>query len=143
METFTAARQAIRIERFEPKTPGPHRVVLVMHGADGLPGRGLPYRELTARIAEHGYLTFLPHYFDATGGQPRPNPLNPVNFMAWMGAIREAIGYALEQPNVADGSAVIYPSPSAGKTSAWEPSSNAVAAWRKSSCPIRAQCRRC
>jgi carboxymethylenebutenolidase len=103
METFTVARQSIRIERFAPKTPGPHRAVLVMHGADGLPGRGLPYRELAARVAEHDYVTFLPHYFDATGGQPRPNPLNPMNFMAWMNAIGEAIGYALRQSNVLEG----------------------------------------
>jgi dienelactone hydrolase len=103
LDTFTAGRRTIAIERFEPSNPGPHPALLVLHGADGLPGRGLPYRELAARVAAHGYAAFLPHYFDATDGQTRPNPLDPRNFAAWMAALNEAIGYVLRQPDVLDG----------------------------------------
>lgn len=100
--TFTAARHTIHVECFQPPRPGPHPVVLVLHGADGLPGRGLPYRELASRLAAQGYLTFLPHYFDATDGAMRPNPLDPVNFAAWIATIGEAISHALRQPGALD-----------------------------------------
>lgn len=102
MDKVTVGRQTIHIERFEPLRPGPHPAVLVLHGADGLPGRGLPYRELASRIAAHGYLAFLPHYFEATDGNTRPNPLDPFNFAAWMAVIGEAIGHAIQQPDGVD-----------------------------------------
>lgn len=103
LDTFTAGGRTISIERFEPSNSVPHPALLVLHGADGLPGRGLPYRELAARVAAHGYAAFLPHYFDATDGQTRPNPLDPRNFTAWLAALNETIGYALRQPDVLDG----------------------------------------
>jgi carboxymethylenebutenolidase len=98
MDTFRAGNRAIPIERFQPANPGPNPTVLVLHGADGLPGRGMPYRELAARFAVQGYCTYLPHYFEATDGHTRPDPLNPINFAAWMGVIHEAIHYVLRQP---------------------------------------------
>ncbi len=100
--TFAAGNRTIHMERFQPPRPGPHPALLVLHGADGLPGRGLPYRELASRLAANGYVAFLPHYFEATDGDMRPNPLDPVNFAAWMATIDEAIGYALRQPDVLD-----------------------------------------
>jgi carboxymethylenebutenolidase len=100
MQTFAAGRRTVHMERFQPSSPGPHPAAMVLHGADGLPGRGLPYRELATRLAAHGYLTFLPHYFDATDSDIRPNPLDPVNFAAWLKAIGKAIGHALSQPDV-------------------------------------------
>lgn len=100
--TFTAAHHTIHVECFQPPGRGPHSIVLLLHGADGLPGRGLPYRELASRLAAQGYLTFLPHYFDATDGAMRPNPLDPVKFAAWITTISEAIGHALRQPDARD-----------------------------------------
>lgn len=103
MDTFVVAGRPIRIERFPPSTTGQHPALLILHGADGLPGRGLLYRDLAARFAAHGYLAFLPHYFDATGDHPRPNPLDPLNFAAWLTALGENIHYVLRQPEVEEG----------------------------------------
>ncbi|HWG43149.1 MAG TPA: dienelactone hydrolase family protein [Gemmataceae bacterium] len=103
MESFDVAGQRIRIDRFLPSNSRPHPAVLILHGADGLPGRGLPYREMAARFAANGYLAFLLHYFDATNDGLRPNPLNPLNFAAWITAIGEGIGYALRQPETLSG----------------------------------------
>ncbi len=97
MEPFEVAGRRIRIDRFSPSGSGPHSAVLILHGADGLPGRGLPYRDMAVRFAANGYLAFLLHYFDATDDGPRPNPLNPLNFAAWMTTIGEAVGFALQQ----------------------------------------------
>jgi dienelactone hydrolase len=101
--TFELAGRTIHLERFEPPELGSHPAVLFLHGADGLPGRVMPYRTLAARFAAHGYVAFLLHYYDVTDGHSRPNPLNPLNFAAWMRAVSEAIGFCLRQPGVAGG----------------------------------------
>jgi carboxymethylenebutenolidase len=102
-DTFEISSRRIRVERFQPPGRGPHPALLVLHGADGLPGRGLAYHAITANFASQGYLAFLPHYFDATDGGSRPNPLNPLNFAAWLTAIGQAIGYVLRQEDVTPG----------------------------------------
>jgi hypothetical protein len=34
--TFTVAKKAIGVERFEPESPGSYPAVLMLHGAEGL-----------------------------------------------------------------------------------------------------------
>ncbi len=103
METYQVAGRPIHIERFAPVGPTPHPMVFLLHGADGLPGRGLPYRSMAARLAGHGYRTYLPHYYDATDGGGRPNPLNPLNFAAWLEAITEGIAHVAQQQETGPG----------------------------------------
>jgi carboxymethylenebutenolidase len=96
-DTFDCAGKAIGVERFEPPGPGPHPALVLLHGADGLPGRSLPYRDLAAQLAEHGYLADLVHYFDVTGG--RASGLgHPLQLAAWLSAAGAAVGHAAAAP---------------------------------------------
>src|SRR6516225_4052496 len=106
MQTYQAGNRTIPIEYIQPANPGSKLPILILHGADGLPGRGIPYRDLAAPYAAEVYWTHLPQYFEATDGHSRLNPLNPVNFAAWMNTIQEGISYILRQLEITAGKVV-------------------------------------
>ncbi len=64
---FPSRDRRITVECFAPATPGPHPVVLVLHGSGGMDLGGFLFREQARRLARQGYLALVPHYFDRTG----------------------------------------------------------------------------
>src|SRR5262249_2316527 len=66
-ESFTSGGKPIQVEVFSPAAAGRHPAVLLLYGAGGLTRRGDAFRRYGSQLAEHGLVTFLVHYFDATG----------------------------------------------------------------------------
>src|SRR5262249_61521490 len=66
-ESFTSGGKRIQVEVFSPAAAGRHPAVLLLYGAGGLTRRGDAFRRYGSQLAEHGLVTFLVHYFDATG----------------------------------------------------------------------------
>ena len=66
VEGFPSSGKKIRLERFSTAHPGYHPAVFLTYGSSGLTARGDALRDYARRLADHGYVVFLIHYFDAT-----------------------------------------------------------------------------
>ena len=98
--SFTSQGKPILVERFEPKAPGKHPAVLVLHGAEGMTLGGNFYRENARALARAGYVAHFVHYFDATGTRLADKATMKSQFATWMKTIAEAVTNVTKQPNV-------------------------------------------
>jgi dienelactone hydrolase len=121
-DTFPLASKSIRVERFEPATPGKCPAVILVHAVDGLEAFGWLYRQQASKYAGEGYVVLLVHYFDRTRGTKEnlktlkesfrlffdtkavkhPNDVLVMrqHFTAWVETIRQAVRYAAALPRV-------------------------------------------
>ena len=100
-EKFTVGDKSIEVEVFTPSTPGPHPVVVMLPGSEGLEQCGPAFRLGAQLLANEGYVTLLVHYFDRTGTkQIKPEAITKQLFDAWAETVRAALAYAAKRPNV-------------------------------------------
>jgi dienelactone hydrolase len=121
-DQFPLAGKPIRVERFEPASPGKCPAIILVHAVDGVEAHGQRYREQVAKYASKGYVDLLVHYFDVTDRNKEnlkdiqesfrlffdpksvknPKDLRAMrkHFTAWKEAVREAVRYAAALPNV-------------------------------------------
>jgi carboxymethylenebutenolidase len=93
-DTFLSEGKDIAVERFGPRTPGPHPAVLLLHGCDGLTRRGPRLRDQARHLAENGYVCLLVHYFDRDGMDEVATEDIREHFAGWMLTILDALKYA-------------------------------------------------
>ncbi len=79
---FQSDSKSIHIERFDPKAPGLHPAVMLVHGGGG-PGGEWRKGGILEALTTAGYSVFVPHYFDG-GGEWTPSSNNPSQFIAYI-----------------------------------------------------------
>ena len=101
VEGFPSSGKKIRVERFSTAHPGYHPAVFLTYGSSGLTARGDALRDYARRLAEHGYVVFLIHYFDATDSATAGTlPVSLPHFRVWTKALEDGIAYASKDPQV-------------------------------------------
>jgi carboxymethylenebutenolidase len=99
-ETLETGGVAIRVECFEPEGGGPYPAVVALHGSNGMTnGAGL-VRNFTMPVVGMGYAVYLPHFFESTGTTRSDPATSRRNFLAWMQAVADTVGFASIQPKV-------------------------------------------
>lgn len=97
--SFVSSSQAIAIDSFIPTGEGQrHPAVLALHGSGGdFSGLAAP----ATRLAEHGFATYVLHYFDRTG-HPEVNDKPTIlrHFPAWGKTVWDAISHIEKLPEV-------------------------------------------
>jgi carboxymethylenebutenolidase len=74
---------------------------VLLYGSRGLTTNGEAFRAYAHSLAEHGYVAYLPRYFDATGSETAGAlPVPPERFRTWTRAVEDAIGHAARDPQV-------------------------------------------
>jgi dienelactone hydrolase len=101
VEGFPSSGKRIRLERFSTAHPGYHPAVFLTYGSSGLTARGDALRDYARRLADHGYVVFLIHYFDATDSATAGTlPVSFPHFRVWTKALEDGIAYASKDPQV-------------------------------------------
>lgn len=91
-------RPAVEVEKFAPEARGKYPVVVIVHGASGL-GDGR-FRPLARRLAAHGYVALIPHYFERTKTIiARPGEMQ-VKFREWAAVLVETTDLAARMDDV-------------------------------------------
>jgi len=98
--SFESQGKSITFERFAPKAPGKYPAVLVLHGAGGMTVGGPWFRDAARRLAKHGYVALVVHYFDLTGTKIADQSAMKTNFEPWVRVVSDGISHALTQPDV-------------------------------------------
>jgi carboxymethylenebutenolidase len=101
MATFKSKGVEVRCERYLPAEVGRYPAIIVLHG--GGPANLAAQVGLRSRcrdFARRGYVALLPRYFDQTNTDFADPPTIDRNFVAWMGAVSNALEYARRLPEV-------------------------------------------
>lgn len=98
--SYQSQGKTIGVERFEPKAPGKHPAILVVHGSGGVLLGGPSFRETARRLAKSGYVAYVAHYFDLTNTMIADLETMEKNFAPWMKALADGVTYLASQPNV-------------------------------------------
>jgi carboxymethylenebutenolidase len=102
IETYQSSRKTIRLERFSPSSPGRRRpVIFVVYGAQGMTARPEALRSYARSLADHGYMAFLIHCFDATESATAGElPVDRARFQRWTKALHDGITFATKDDHV-------------------------------------------
>lgn len=95
---FQSDSKSIHIERFDPKAPGLHPAVMLVHGGGG-PGGEWRKGGILEALTTAGYSVFVPHYFDG-GGEWTPSSNNPSQFIAYIRTLNNACRYIVQQSEI-------------------------------------------
>jgi dienelactone hydrolase len=69
--SITSQSKPISVEVYKPATPGLHPAIVIAYGTDGMSAPwGSQIGAFAAFLAGNGYVSMIPHYFDATGTTP-------------------------------------------------------------------------
>jgi dienelactone hydrolase len=94
---FHSDHQPIAIERFDPKSGGPHLAVMLIHGGAGPQGDWRKSGILDA-LTIAGYAVFVPHYFDGPGDWSPTD--KPDKFLKYIRVLNDATRYIAAQPDI-------------------------------------------
>ena len=99
--TLAVNGREMTVDRFAPRGDGPHPIVLLVHGADGLwlDHFGHPYTGFAQALARSGYLTFMPHYFESTGTASAGPEEIKAHFVTWIRTLEAAIRMTRNDPD--------------------------------------------
>jgi len=95
---FQSEHKSVTIESFIPKINGPHAAVMVVHGGGGPDGDWRKSGILEALTAA-GYVAFVPHYFDGSGGKWEPSG-GAEQLFAYIRTLNDAARFVAQQPGV-------------------------------------------
>ena len=113
---YVSDGRAVVVDVVRPDDDERRSAVLILHGASGI-GDGAFYRSAAEMFAEHGYVTFLPHYLEAartkasksrakTASSSRVHETEPLSGSIRAGfpqqeqILRDAVDYAAHSPYV-------------------------------------------
>ena len=95
IDQYPSGDAQVTVEWFAPAARGRFPAILLLHGSGGLdPGTAQVFRAIGRDFAEHGYVVFIPHYFERTNhtvGQP----FREKEFEALLEAVEDAIKFAV------------------------------------------------
>lgn len=81
----------MRLEVLEPKHGPPKGTLLLLHGAGGIVGDGAALRRLGRKLADAGFLVWIPHYFNPTGHLVVLRSQIEPSFEEWKGLLDELV----------------------------------------------------
>ena len=98
--TFQSGGRDIRLTAYEPKTPGPHAAMLLLHGAGG--GMDFWLDRIAPLLAGAGLALYGVHYFDRTGTTYAGPALlaDGVHVPQWLDTVRDALHWIVARPAV-------------------------------------------
>ena len=90
----------VRLDIYEPNTPGPHPAILLLHGAGGNAEYWLD--RLTPAIARAGIAVYAVHYFDRTDTVRADLRMfsDGVHIPLWLDTIRQTLAHIAARPTV-------------------------------------------
>ncbi len=93
----------ISIEPSEPVTAARHPALLVLHGAGG--AVDFWFQRFAPLLAGAGIAAYAPHYFEKTrtSRPTREQITDGRHFPAWLGVLKDAVGYVAGRPGVDPG----------------------------------------
>jgi dienelactone hydrolase len=100
MKKYQSGTASIAVEEREPGSGGAHPAILVLHGSMGAGsywlGRFVP------AFDEIGAAAYAPRYFQKTRSliATQKTILDGKHFPAWLAAVRDAVSFVAERPNV-------------------------------------------
>jgi carboxymethylenebutenolidase len=100
MKKYQSGATAIAVEEREPESGGAHPAILVLHGSMGAGsywlGRFVP------AFNKIGAAAYAPRYFQKTRSlfATQKTILDGKHFPAWLTAVRDAVSFVAERPNV-------------------------------------------
>ncbi len=121
MPTFVSGDKKVRYECFDPKGKGPHPLMVLLPGIDGLAEAPQIFRGAGQKLADQGFVVLLPYYHDRTetnvkqvagllkqfqeslknpGGRSKGQTVNRKLFRAWEGAVCDAVAHGRALKNV-------------------------------------------
>lgn len=97
--TFPSAGKTIRSEIFAPADATKAPAVVILYGAAGMTNRAADFRRYARDLAHHGYVAFLPYYFDATGTSTMDR-VTADKLAIWVQAVHDAVTFASQHDSV-------------------------------------------
>jgi len=100
MPTFLSGGVSIRLQCYEPNTPGAHPALILFHGAGGNVDHWVQY--LVPGINRLGIALYAVHYFDRTKTQ-RADPAlieDGIHVPLWLGTAGDALAHIAALPHV-------------------------------------------
>jgi dienelactone hydrolase len=91
-ESFESDGHRITVDVFAPYEPGPHPVLIALHGSGGMEEGWA--NEPASLLAARGFVVCVLHYFERTGTVWANDATMRANFEAWMKTICDAISWA-------------------------------------------------
>ena len=92
-------RSLVRLDLYQPNDQQQHPTLLLLYGAGGLAFDGSRIRMYAQQLVRAGYIVYLLHYLDDTGGF-MAGPWNyRKDFDEWVEAVRYAIAWIHKQPS--------------------------------------------
>lgn len=100
-DQFSSGGKSIRVERFQPVLAGRYPAIVIVPESAGLKYVGNIYRGVARSISREGYVVVLVNFFDRTGvDSVNPKAIKREDFLLWMEAVRDSVGFCRELPNV-------------------------------------------
>ena len=97
-ESFESDRHRVSVDVFAPTEPGPHPVLIALHGSGGMEEGWA--NEPASLLASRGFIVCVLHYFERTGTVWANDATIRANFETWMKTICDAITWAGGRANV-------------------------------------------
>lgn len=102
--SFTEVRipmrqRMVRLDLYRPNDQAPHPTILLLYGAGGLAFDGSRMRVTAQRWVNAGYIVYLVHYLDGTGGFMAMPWNMRQGFDEWVETVRDSIAWIQKQPS--------------------------------------------
>ena len=103
-QTFLSAGKSIRVVIFRQANAKKAPAVVLLHGGAGMTMRAADFRRYASDLANHGYIAFIPHYFDATDSTTMDR-VTPAKLAVWIRAVHDGVTFA-SQHDAVDGTRI-------------------------------------
>ncbi len=91
----------LRIDVYRPDRGGRHPAALVLHGSGGIHALApSTVNRYAQALAEQGIVTFVVHYFDATGNFTADDSVEAANYFHWVRDLRNMVTWVRRRPDV-------------------------------------------
>jgi carboxymethylenebutenolidase len=100
MPTFSSGDKSIHIDQHEPKSPGRHPAILLLHGSGG--NIGFWADQIAPYVTSRDISLYAVHYFESTGTARADYDtiIDGVHFPKWLATVADALAWMRTQPGV-------------------------------------------